>query len=50
MTGTEPDEHHFRIGIDVRQRFGAHLREGLYRIAVDFGDARYRIAFRKHSA
>ena len=46
----EPHQHHLGIGIDVRQRGGAHLRERLHRVAVHLGDPRDRIALGEHPA
>ena len=50
VAGTEPDEHHFRVGIHVCERGGAHLGEGLHGITVHFGDARHRVALREDTA
>jgi hypothetical protein len=46
----EPDEHDLSVGIHRREREGAHLRQRLHRVAMDFGDARYGVARGKHAA
>ncbi len=46
----EPDEHELGVGIYSGERDGTHLCQGLHGVAMDLGDARYRVARGKHAA
>ena len=50
MIFPKPDEHDLGVGIHGRERDGAHLCQGLHSVAMDLGDARYRVAGGKHTA
>ena len=46
----EPDEHDLSVCIYRRERDGAYQCQGLHSVAMDLGDARYRVAGGKHTA
>ena len=50
MIAAEPDEHDLSVSIHRREWNGAHLCQGLYSVAMNLGDARYRVTRGKHTA
>ena len=50
MILSEPDQDDFTVRVHARERYGAHLRQRLNRIAVHFCDARYWITRGKYTA
>ena len=50
MIPPEPDEHDLSVCIYRRERDGAYQCQGLHSVAMDLGDARYRVPGGKHTA